>query len=312
MALLQRFKWHHFAVVYIYKLHYKKCYNYIFKTKIKDKEIIKNLKNLFWHKIAVLIVFNTDLILISKFISLKLVGIYASYQMIIQMLQTIINIFLSVLRPKIGKYIAENSKENVFYYWKNLNILFLFISILFSLCTYYLINSFITLWLGKDFVLFKTTIILLLVNLFIQCFRGITDIFKEGSGFFDDIYLPISEAIINFIVSIVLVQHIGLNGVIIGTIVSNILIIGIAKPILVFTRCFDKNMINYIKIYSNYLILIIFSVLSCNFILKFIPLKSINSWFDWIMQGIIIGSITFVIIFIIFLTNKDFRNNFKF
>ena len=71
-------------------------------------------------------------------------------------------------------------------------------------------------------------------------------------------------------------------------------------------------MINYIKIYSNYLILIIFSVLSCNFILKFIPLKSINSWFDWIMQGIIIGSITFVIIFIIFLTNKDFRNNFKF
>ena len=153
MALLQRFKWHHFAVVYIYKLHYKKCYNYIFKTKIKDKEIIKNLKNLFWHKIAVLIVFNTDLILISKFISLKLVGIYASYQMIIQMLQTIINIFLSVLRPKIGKYIAENSKENVFYYWKNLNILFLFISILFSLCTYYLINSFITLWLGKDFLL---------------------------------------------------------------------------------------------------------------------------------------------------------------
>ena len=295
-----------------YKLHYLKNYSYIFKTKIKDKSITNNLKNLFWHKVAGLVVFNTDLILISKFISLEIVGVYASYQMIIQMIITIINIVLNVLRPKIGKYIAENSKEKIFNYWKNLNILSLFISILFSVCTYKLINNFIVLWLGKDFILPKLTVILILTNLFVQCFRGITDIFKDGSGFFDDIHLPISEAVINFIISIILVQYIGLNGVIIGTIVSNILIICIAKPILVFKRCFDKNIKDYIKIYGIYLVLIILSLLSCNFILNFIPLKNINTWFDWIVQGIIVGSITFVIIFIIFLSNKDFRNNLEF
>ena len=295
-----------------YKLYYMKNYSYIFKTKIKDKSITNNLKNLFWHKVAGLVVFNTDLILISKFISLEIVGIYASYQMIIQMIVTILNIVIGVLRPKIGKYIAENSKENIFNYWKNLNILSLFVSILFSVCTYKLINNFIVLWLGKDFVLSKLTVILILVNLFIQCFRGITDIFKDGSGFFDDIHLPISEAVINFIISIILVQYIGLNGVIIGTIVSNILIICIAKPILVFKRCFDKNIKDYIKIYGNYLILIIISLLSCNFIMKFIPLKNISSWFDWIVQGIIVGSITLVITFVIFLSNKDFRSNLEF
>ena len=105
-----------------YKLYYIKNYSYIFKTKAKDKSITQNLKNLFWHKIAGLVVFNTDLILISKFISLEIVGMYASYQMIIQMIITIINIVLNVLRPKIGKYIAENNKENMFNYWKNLNI----------------------------------------------------------------------------------------------------------------------------------------------------------------------------------------------
>ena len=167
-----------------YKFHYIKNYSYIFKTKIKDKSITKNLKNLFWHKIAGLIVFNTDLILISKFISLEIVGIYASYQMIIQMIMTVINIVLNVLKPKIGKFIAENSKEKIFNYWKNLNILSLFSSILFSFCTYKLINDFIILWLGKDFILPKLTVFLIMINLFIQSFRGITDIFKDGSGFF--------------------------------------------------------------------------------------------------------------------------------
>ena len=229
--------------------------------------------------------------------------------MIVQMIMTALNIILNVLRPKIGKFIAENNKEKVFNYWKNLNILSLFSSILFSFCTYNLINKFIILWLGKEFILSKLTVFLITINLFIQGFRSILDIFKEGSGFFDDIQLPILEAGINFVLSIILVQYIGLNGVIIGTIVSNILIIYIARPIIVFKRCFDKDIKDYIKIYGNYLILIIISILSCNFILKFISLKVVNSWFDWIINGIIVGSITFVIIFIIFLSNKDFRDN---
>ena len=222
---------------------------------------------------------------------------------------TIINIVLNVLRPKIGKFIAENNKEKIFNYWRHLNILSLFGSILFSSCTYKLINDFIILWLGEKFILSKLTVFLILMNLFIQNFRGITDIFKDGSGFFDDIQLPISEALINFILSIILVQYIGLNGIVIGTIASNILIICIARPIMVFKRCFDRNTKDYIKIYGNYLILVIVSLLSCNFILKFISLKNVNSWFDWIVNGVIVGSITFIITFIIFLNNKDFRNN---
>ena len=292
-----------------YKIHYRKYYSYIFKTKVKNSSIIKNLKNLFWHKIATLVVLNTDLILISKFISLEIVGIYASYQVVIQMLSSVINIVLNVLKPKIGKFIAENNKEKIFSYWKNLNILSLFSSVLFSFCTYKLINDFIILWIGNELILSKSIIFLIMINLFVQSFRGITDIFKDGSGFFDDIHLPISEAIINFILSIILVQYIGLNGVIIGTIVSNVLIICIAKPILVFKRCFNKKIKDYIKIYGEYLILIIVSLSSCNFILRFIPLKTVNSWFDWIVNGVIVGSLTFVIVFVIFLSNRDFRNN---
>ena len=295
-----------------FKRHYNKKYNYI--TKVKEKYIgIKNdIKSLLWHKIGGLIVFNTDLILISKFTDLKIVGTYASYQMIVQVLSTIVGIVLNVLSPKIGKYIAEHIKEEVYTHFIKYNILFCFISVIFTYCTFILINSFIKLWIGNEFILSELTVKLICFNLLVILFRGNLETFKFGAGFFDDIKAPILESIINLFTSIILGLKLGLDGVIIGTVISNVIIILIYKPILVFERCFNKNIKDYIKIYANYLILIIFSLLGCNFILSFISLKNINSWFDWIIQGVIIGSITFIITFIIFLSNKDFRSNLEF
>lgn len=292
-----------------YRIHYQKYYyKYIIKTEKRDNSITINLKNLFWHKIGELVVFNTDLILISKFISLEIVGIYASYLMIVQMVITILKIILNVLKPKIGKFIVEHTKKEVYNCFKKLNILFLGIAIIFTISTYKLINPFIELWLGKNFVLSNITVILILVNLFIQSFRGITDIFKEGNGFFDDIHLPIAEAIINFVVSIILAHYIGLNGIIIGTICSNVLIICIARPILVFERCFDKSLKEYIKVYGNYLILTISSLFILNIVINFIHIDTKVSWLKWIGNACIIGSISLLGTFIIFLTNKDFRS----
>lgn len=294
------------------KKHYKKKYSYIIKTKEKYEGIKNDIRNLFWHKIGGLIVFNTDLILISKFTDLKIVGIYASYQMILQVLSTIVNIIQNVLSPKIGKYIAKHNKKEIYNYFKHYDLLFCFISIIFTCNTFILIDSFVELWLGNQFILSEFTLKLICFNLFVNLFRWNLESFKSGAGFFDDVKSPILESIINLVVSIILGLKMGLDGVIIGTIISNIIVILIYKPILVFKRCFDKNIKDYIKIYGIYLILIVISLLSCNFILNFIPLKNISSWFDWIVQGIIVGSITFVITFIIFLSNKDFRSNLEF
>ncbi|MEG1010117.1 MAG: polysaccharide biosynthesis protein, partial [Clostridia bacterium] len=56
---------------YFYRRHYQKNYNYIKKIKDRDKNIIKDIRSLFWHKIGGLIVHNTDYIILSKFVSLS-------------------------------------------------------------------------------------------------------------------------------------------------------------------------------------------------------------------------------------------------
>lgn len=294
-----------------FKMHYNRNYSYIYKTKEKYQGLNRDVKNLFWHKLAGLIVFNTDLILISKFVSIEIVGIYASYQLILQMISMLVNVIISVIRPKLGRFISLNLNEKIYELFRKINILFLYLGILFSYCTYTLINDFIGVWIGSKYILDKFTVFLIGINLFIGTVRVILENFKEASGFFDDIQSPILEAIINFIFSVILGIKYGLNGIIMGTIISNVTVILIYKPILVFKRCFDENIKEYIKVYGNYLILLVISLFCLNTVTKPFIKENINSWIDWIIYATTISIITGVVLFIVFLLNKEFRNIIK-
>lgn len=297
----------------LYRDYYKKNYSYIIVSLEREKKIYKDLMNLFWHKISSLIVFNTDYIIIAKYISLEIVGTYSSYQMVINMVITLISIITNVLTPKIGKYIADNNEKKIFSLWKKLNIIFIFIGINLTYITYKVIDLFIELWLGREFILPKLTVILIMINLFIQSTRVIIEIFKNGCGFFNDIHLPLIESGLNLIISLILVKYFDVNGVVIGTIVSNVLVIVLLKPILVFNKCFGENYVEYIKILIKYSILI-FSVILVNEIIfkKIFLLKDYNTWLGWIIKTSKVGTVSLITSLVIFNFNKEFRGNLKF
>lgn len=290
---------------YLYNKNYAK---HMLKTQEIKKEIINNLKKLFWHKLAGMVVFNTDLIIISKFISLEIVAIYSSYLLLEQMLITVVTILTSVLAPKIGKYIAFNEKNEIHEKWREINNMFLFLGILLSFSMYKLANTFITLWMGKDFLLPKITLFLICINIFIRATKPLIESFQSGSGFFDDIHLPIAEAIINFIFSIVLVYYIGLNGVILGTVISNITIICIAKPVLVFKKCFDKSTKDYLKIYGLYLIFSIVAFYICNILFKlFFEKILVNNWLDWFILSIKSSILNLIVLAIFYIIHRKIQ-----
>lgn len=294
---------------YFFANHYKKKYSYIKKVQEKEKDIIKDMKNLFWHKIGGLVVHNTDYIILSKFISLSIVGIYSSYLMIYQIITILINIITPTITPKVGNFITKNSKENIYIYWKELQTLYIFLSTILILCTFYLIEPFMLLWLGNFFILPKFTVILILINLFINLSKVVIDMFKFACGFFDDVYSPILESVINLFVSLILVQKVGLNGVIVGTLCSNIIVISILKPILVFKKCFSKNIFIFIKDTLNLLMPVVLSIIGIKTITLLIKFDTnkITTWINFIEQAIILCGLSIVVISIAFMINKDFR-----
>lgn len=296
---------------YFYKKHYIKNYSYIDPTEERDKGIIQDIKSLFWHKIGTLVVYNTDYIVLSKFTNLSIVAIYSSYLIVYQMILAVVNIISPVLTPQIGKYIAENNKYNICIYWRKLYSLYMMLGTILIFTSFKVINPFIELWLGKEYLLPKVTVILILMNLFVNITRGVTDIFKNNSGFFDDTYVPALESGINLVLSITLVQKMELNGVIIGTVVSNVLIIYLLKPILVFRRCFDKKGIDYIKDLTVNLSLVGISFLVSEIILRgFIEKMNFSTWLNWIISSAMIGVVVSLVSLTIFMLNGSFRKIF--
>ena len=65
--------------------------------------------------------------------------------------------------------------------------------------------------------------------------------FKIASGLFEqDRYLPLIQGGINLVVSIVLVQKMGVAGVYVGTLVSGILA-NLIRPVIIYRVCFDRK-----------------------------------------------------------------------
>ena len=294
---------------YFYLNHYKKSYKILPKVSKKDPSIFKDMRNLFWHQIASVIVLSTDYIVLSKFTSLSVVAKYSTYMILYQMVMTITSILTPALSPSIGNFIATNTKEKIYLHFKKLNSLYMVIGIIFVGSSYYLFTPFIRLWMGEEYLLSNLTLVLLLINLFIGITRSMIVVFKSNSGFYDDVYAPILESLLNLGLSVFLVQKIGLNGVIIGTIISNIVVVYLLQPILVFMKCFNKKWFHYLYDLLNYIIKIfIIYYLSNIFINFFNIIKNIESWREWIILAVKVGPIYFITTLIIFLLDKGFRS----
>lgn len=277
--------------------------------KEENIEIGRNIRNVFFHKIASFIVYQTDAIVISLFSTLKETGIYANYMLIINSLVGLLNTGIGSVMPSIGNLIAKESKEKSY---KTFRILFLIdnlMAVFISIVTYKLINEFIIFWVGKEYLFQQFIVLTLIVNLYIQISRGTVDRFKDGFGIYWDIYAPIIESILNLVFSLILAMKFGIIGVFLGTIISNIIIVSIWKPYILFREGFNKKFINYLlgilNIYIRNIIIIIVSNYIYNRFLLEISLN--NNFIDLIVHCILIIILIIILIFILFFNMKEFR-----
>ncbi|WP_318520997.1 lipopolysaccharide biosynthesis protein [Photobacterium leiognathi] len=254
-----------------YLIYMKGKYNYL-KTTIprKDKRVIKKTRQMIVHQMAGVLVFNTDYIILAKYVSLSTVAVYSSYIMITQFMMLFINNIIQVIRPKFGNFYAKSERgvivESVYYLFAvNMFLATFIVSVL-----YFALPLIIKFWMGDDFIISKTTLILLLVNVYIEISRKTIDMVKVVSGYFKDIHLPIIEGFLNLVMSLVLVKFYGLNGVILGTIISNVIIVVIAKPYFIFRDVLKSSFYDYMIKCLFYVLLTSVVVISLSFLFEFI------------------------------------------
>lgn len=226
----------------------------VMPLKTSDKNVIKrNVGAMVFHKLGSVVVFSTDNILMAKLVSISAVGIYSNYIMIRRVLETVINLVYTPLAASIGNLNASESAEKKYQAFIRINFFSAWVFGFGCICLACLYNPFISLWLGKDYLLPSHTVLIIVVNFYFFCMRVPIGRTKEAMGlFWMDRYKPIPEILINLAVSIWLGRAMGLDGILWGTFISTLLVPFWIEPFVVYRYGLDRPVMDYFIKYILY------------------------------------------------------------
>lgn len=199
-------------------------------------DILKKTKQLFIHKISTVILFNATPFIMYAFSTLTVVAYYANYLLIITKLRDVLAMVYSSMGAAIGNLIASGDKQKITrVFWELFDSRFCIAFIALS-CVYFLAHPFVVLWLGEKYIISQLLLVLLVINQSIFITRLTVDHYINGYGLFGDVWAPAAEGIINIGSALLLGHFVGYEGVLLGGIISQVVIICIWKPVFLFRK----------------------------------------------------------------------------
>lgn len=283
------------------------------KNKISQKipknelEVItKNVKAMFLHKIGDYAVNGTDNIIISAFISIKIVGLYSNYALLIAIVNKFLRIIFHSTTASFGNLIAKETKEKSFQTFKVFNFLGFWIFGWATVCFYNLLNPFISLWIGNSYIIEQAIVNIVLVNFYLVGMRVPLSIVKMAAGVYSqDRYLPLIQAVVNLGFSMLLVQYWGLAGVFTGTVISSVTVVCWYRPLVVYKYVFATSPKRYFIKYAVYGVVVIANI----FITKYLSMFMFSSYTlgGLIGRGLICLLVPNIIVVLFFFRTDEFK-----
>lgn len=267
------------------------------------KEIKDNLKCLFFNKVGELLIFCTDNILISSLVNLASVGIYSNYSSITTITRTLINSIYTAVTASFGDFALKadgESKKVIFEIMDFVRFL------LYGICSigfFLLINYFITLWIGKDYIFNTLITFIICLNFYLMGTQVSLDVIKQAIGFFKkDRFVTLIQSLLNLILSIILGIKYGIVGILVATAISYVVLPCWNKPYLIYKYVFSSSVKKYyLRELLNIFVLLIIGTIS------FYTLEMINIPISII--GFIVDIIVVIMIFAIIISAVYFRTS---
>ena len=244
-------------------------------------EIVQKTKQVFVHKIKDFLIQQSDQILIFAFVSLKMVAYYGNYTLVIGRLTMLFTTMMGGIVAGVGNLIAEGDKERIQRVFGEMLFTHYVIAGIVVFAVYQGIQPFICLWLGEEYLLSHTILILLLVNAFIMLSRGAVDTFNTACGNYHDTWSAWVEGGINISVTIFSCIHWGLAGVLIGKIASLVPIIVIWKPLFLYRTSFKRSIWHYWKTVGLTWLGFAIAFVIASYSSRFLPFDPYHDFLQW-------------------------------
>lgn len=193
--------------------------------KEEKKSIYDKIRALMLHKVGGIVLNSADTIVISAFLGLTILANYNNYYYLLSSVSALIEVLFISLTAGIGNSILiddDCSIKQRFY-----NILYINASVVTvcTCCFFALYQDFISIWVGKDKLFDIFTVILLCIYFYVHMIRRAILMYRDAAGVWkENQWQPIVSAVFNLVVNIILVQFIGIYGILISSILAQILI----------------------------------------------------------------------------------------
>lgn len=212
------------------------------------KKINQRIKDLFTAKLGSVIVGSVDTIVISAFLGLTTLAVYQNYYYIMNSVCGFISVIFSSIIAGMGNSLVTESEEKNFNDFKKFTFIICFILCICCCCFAGMYQPFMKLWVGEELMLDYIYVICFCILFYCLELAMVWATVKDSAGLWhSDRFRPLIGALANLIMNIILVQFIGLYGIILSTVLSYILI---SMPWLLynlFKLLYKRPMLQYLK-----------------------------------------------------------------
>lgn len=202
-------------------------------------ELSRSIRAMFMHKVGTVLVNKLDGIIISAFVGVVALGNYSNYETIQASMIAVLQMLFTSLTSTVGHLYVKEKKQTSLTYCEAFHLLNFALGVLFFLGYYAIIDELVALFFGADLVCERSVSFVIALNGFVQFMRRSVLMFRDGTGtFYHDRWKPFLEGAVNVVLSVLLVQWIGVVGVILATIVTNLLICYVLEPYVLYRNAF--------------------------------------------------------------------------
>ena len=271
-------------------------------SKEVKENIRKKLGGLFGTKLNAIVVNQADSIIISAFLGLTFLTQYGNYYYILNTICGFVMMAFASMTASIGNKIASDSIEEVFQLFKNLNFANNWIVGWCSICLLCLYHPFMLLWVGENLTLPVIMSVLMAVYFYIYQIQRTLLTFKDAGGlWYEDRFRPYVSMTLNVISNLILVQMIGIYGIVLSTILAFLLSVPWCNHV-VFTKLFHQSSTkNLLKMAGNTTITSLIAIITY-FFCSLCPISVLGI----LIRLLICGVIPNMLYYVVFRKTKEF------
>ena len=270
------------------------------------KEIFRNVRALAIYKISGALQRGVDSVIISAMLGTSLVGFLSYYKMIVNHVDSLFGQVFEAMKPSVGNLAASENSERQYTVFKKMCFLSFAIGNFIAVSLITLLNPFIALWLGSNYLLGMNIVILLTADIYIitmvrpyESFRNANALFVQGK------YRPAvmhttheSTALLQRLQIKYLPNPIYRQARLTKRYLRY-------DPWLIYRNVFHKPFLQYIKMKLFYLLIVIVNCVLVYAICSMIRFS--NQWVAFCFKALLCAVIPNIVLIAVFRSNYEFK-----